>query len=690
MTINTFSHKPCSWTAAFADSMRRNRSLLIFSALLMLSAPLQVCLENSGVGNGPEAFFIMLEIAVPILLSVIIPFLVFSYLHNRRAVDLYHALPIKRTSLFIGKYLSGLLLVAAPTVLGYGLAFLVGSLGSHIRELPGIVTCVLPETIMLYTFVVFMVVCCGTIWETILYGAGLSVALIGICFSVPSLAERLYGYFYGSSDLSEWLLAFTPFYFFSDQFRRLYNDGRVITIPFYQMVVPVLFTVGMFCAALFLYQNRKSESTGAAFTFRFLFHLVSVFISLSLILTLYVINRELISAMILGFIAYFVMSVISNRGFKKLLPVFARCAAILVVSASFILTFEQTGGFGFENRVPAAEDIETVYLSPISIGDAQMTGYYIYDAIPMGSYNGSFSLKKTDKSAGRQSIGFQEEGNIRLIWEIHQNLVQNRGADGRDFNLQIVYRLKNGDLIRRRYNWLSEEDFDRLAALNTGSEYLKVKYPFMREGYSYGTNASAAIVSPLKLGDGKDFMVYETLDVSADEAAKALKADIAARPLGFEVRPNADYIGQLALTASKNELNQLRQHDEWADMIKIYACDKNILSLLEKRGKLDVLTGSMQRHTATESVNIAPVDRQDSNPPDLFKISGSYYYNGNVIWYNVTDEADRAFLISHLQPVYYAKEGCNIVTIGEYSYLLPEEYQEEFRQILLRADLAEG
>ena len=684
MTTNTFSHKPCNWTAAFADSLRRNRALLIFSFLLMLAAPLQACLEYGDTAYGLTSFFMVLEAAVPILLSILVPFIVFNYLHNRRAIDLYHALPIKRTSLFIGKYLSGLVLVFAPTAVGYGLAFLAGSLLERMDALRTLAPCVLPETIMIYTFVVFMVVCCGTIWETILYGAGLSVALVGICFSVPALMEQLYGYFFGSTDLSEWLLAFTPFYFFSYQSQLSFSYQT--ETPFYQMVIPVLITIGLFCAALFLYQNRKSESTGAAFTFRFLFHVVSIFICLSLIVTLYVINGELISALILGFIAYFVMSVIANRGFKKLLPVFVRSAAILAVSGTFIVSFQQTGGFGFENRIPALAVIETVFMNPVSVGDGQSLNSYDY-AIPMEAYNGNFLLKKRSKTAGRQIIGYQEEENLRLIREMHQNLIRNREGSGNFVNLQIVYQLKNGDLIRRKYRRISEADFDRLAALNASSEYLKMKYSFMREEHSYGTNASVAIISPLDIGG--EPAIYETLDVSADEVAKALKADIAARPLGFEVEPTADFVGRLALSAQKNMSGQIWMDWNQADIVNIYSCDKNILSLLEKRGRLDTLTGSMLRHTMTESIYIASRDRYTGKLPDIYKISGSYYYKEGELWYKVTNEADREFLITHLQPVYYAKEGCNLVGIGEYSYLLPNEYQEEFNQILTRAEITE-
>lgn len=691
MTTNTSSHRPCNWTAAFADSLRRNRALLIFSFLLLLSAPLQSLLENAGSGSGLESIFAVLEASVPILLSVVVPFIVFNYLHSRRAIDLYHALPIKRASLFIGKYLSGLVLVLAPTLLGYGLAWLTealanGSIGplmtDTVSTLSRLAPCVLPETVMLYTFVVFMVVCCGTVWETIMYGGGLSLALLGICYGVPELVDQLYGYFYGSTDLSEWLMAFTPFYFFGYQTR--YSYSYLSPVPYYQMVFPVLITIGLFCAALFLYQNRKSESTGSAFAFRFLFHLVSIFISFSLILSLYVLNSDLVSALMLGFIVYFVMSVIANRGFRRLLPVFARSAGILAVSAAFILSFQQTGGYGFENRVPALEDIETVYLSPISVGDAQTTESYGF--VAQLSRNGYYSKPPGAKNEVRIN-GYQEEANIRLVREIHQNLVNIRPVDGHYVRLQIIYRLKNGETLRRSYYQVTEADFQRLAALNETEEYLKLKYPFMREGYSYGTKASAAIINPLDSGSGST--IFETLDVSADEVAKAIRADIEARPPGFEVAPDAAFLGRIGFYDGNKKLNGKWADWSDADVVNIYDCDKNILSLLEKRDKLDTLTGSMQRYTVAESVYVAPKSLYTGGLPDLFKISNSYRYKEVGVWYKVTNEADREFLLTHLQPVYYDEEGCDLVGVGEYSYLIPNQYRVQLQDILSRAVIAE-
>ena len=48
--------------------------------------------------------------------SVVIPMVVFSYIDNRRALDVFHALPVTRGKLFWGNMLAGLFLLFSPFV----------------------------------------------------------------------------------------------------------------------------------------------------------------------------------------------------------------------------------------------------------------------------------------------------------------------------------------------------------------------------------------------------------------------------------------------------------------------------------------------------------------------------------------------------------------------------------------------
>ena len=66
----------------------------------------KVVADQAQYGNG---LIICLVIAAAVVLGVS----GFSYLHNKRKVDFYHSLPIRREMLFTVQYVSGILIVAA-------------------------------------------------------------------------------------------------------------------------------------------------------------------------------------------------------------------------------------------------------------------------------------------------------------------------------------------------------------------------------------------------------------------------------------------------------------------------------------------------------------------------------------------------------------------------------------------------
>ncbi|MEG1501034.1 MAG: hypothetical protein RR396_03680, partial [Clostridiales bacterium] len=56
-------------------------------------------------------------IMIFIITAIISACTVFKYLHNRKQVDFYHSLPLKREKLFISNFIGGLLLIIVPYLL---------------------------------------------------------------------------------------------------------------------------------------------------------------------------------------------------------------------------------------------------------------------------------------------------------------------------------------------------------------------------------------------------------------------------------------------------------------------------------------------------------------------------------------------------------------------------------------------
>ena len=103
MTTKTSLHKCGSWVATYADTVKRNRSVFIFGIVLMMAAPLGAVLDITNERNGGLlSFLTVLTVIVPMALSVLIPIIVFRYLHSKKAIDTYHSLPVKRHSRLSG------------------------------------------------------------------------------------------------------------------------------------------------------------------------------------------------------------------------------------------------------------------------------------------------------------------------------------------------------------------------------------------------------------------------------------------------------------------------------------------------------------------------------------------------------------------------------------------------------------
>lgn len=694
MTTKISLHKAPKWFSTYLDTLIKNKGLLIFSLVMMLSAPACTLLKAyesrmrplfgyQGTHYDWEYLLLAISVALPVVLSVVTPFLVFYYLYNRRAIDMYHSLPIKRAALFVGRFGAGFTMTLLPAVFGLGSAKLLSVMLSVQDRLSSRAGHILLLSVCLYVFVVFVINCCGTVWEAILYGTGLTVALLGICYSVPEFATSLYG-FSGSVELGDWLLAFTPFYYIASM-----DSGWSWTA-----VIPVFTAAGLFCLSLILYQNRKSENTGSAFSYRFLFYIISSFISVAVVIFVYIWGRELLSAVFLGFLSYFIMSVLSNRGFKKLIPVVLRGLGISVLVSGFILSFEATGGFGYVDRIPAPDKIESVAIRTIETGDYQTYGRYS-------------SVDSIAVSEAPEYMVYREAENIALIQKLHQSLLEKKesleegiGCIYLDVNLE--YRLKNGTTIQRSYRAVTEKEMQNLVTLNCSKEFLEQKYPFLAEDYAYGLKARTVMMDPF-VKDG-EVAAYENLGIAADEAARALRKDILARPLGFEAAPSSDYVGRIAiLSPAESELTSpfsgIRKksvsgtavQNAWKEkqVVLIYECDKNILELLDKRGKLEAFRSKISEFAASEQVQLSfynqPVYHEIQNNTSNTGYSYNKYSPYQSL-YLVTDPTDRAFLLKHLQPVYYSDRPCNVVTFGDaYSFLIPNEYEEQLKEIADRA-----
>lgn len=113
-----------SW---FCWQMRRDRSLLIlYAAVLICLFPL-LSLALQDLGNTPFMFIelVFVPMACMFILSFCLPAHLFSHLWNKRELDMYSSIPLKRSTMFCIRYAAGLCWLLVPITVIIALECLV-------------------------------------------------------------------------------------------------------------------------------------------------------------------------------------------------------------------------------------------------------------------------------------------------------------------------------------------------------------------------------------------------------------------------------------------------------------------------------------------------------------------------------------------------------------------------------------
>ena len=260
--------------AVFCDTVRRYRNpFILYWAAMIIFGPLAAIIDyvntfgnpnllHASSWGGSDLFGLCMLITLGA--SVVIPMVVFSYLDNRRALDVFHALPVTRGKLFWGNMLATLFLLFAPfvvCVLPVAAAVDFSPLWLDPRDgmlyfgLLQTMLVVAAAALMMCGLMVLLMICCSTVVESFGY---FCILMVGYTIVVRMGFNLIGQYTFGFSDfwLEEFLLRFTPLSFI---FSTATTTGDVFWIPALQMtVLGVLLTL----LGWRRYVRRKSEQAG--------------------------------------------------------------------------------------------------------------------------------------------------------------------------------------------------------------------------------------------------------------------------------------------------------------------------------------------------------------------------------------------------------------------------------------------
>lgn len=435
---------------------------------------------------------------LPIVLCFVIGWCInaFGFMHGRRSVDLFHALPIRRTPLLLGSYAAGLVFLYIPMAVCFALCHAIGlyyHLGAPYNAAfiwQGFLISVLMVTAV-YTSSMFFCVCSGTLLDAAISILALNLGwpmLVCCIWSILRLSLPGYSYAINASlatAFAPYLATFVPMgsSFIRSVFNIVlggaYNDaaGAYNITPFFVLwwvALTVLFLLG----ALLYYTRRKSECAEDHFSFPVIRGILRFLVSAAgglgfglLLGSILDSNSAFIFGIITGAFATHLVSHLvwthTLRKFWKTLPAYA---LLLCCTASFIFLVSQ-GGLGFATRLPAVADVESVdSFTPTDVVDDSVESFFKDSAYIdlILKEKESIYAAETEEYLSSLTPVFTQSSDIQCVIDYHEALTKLYhgpylpfGKDDTYYLTSFTYHLKNGQTMNRLYSLnLSENTTD--------------------------------------------------------------------------------------------------------------------------------------------------------------------------------------------------------------------------------------
>lgn len=398
---------------------------------------------------------IAMALALPLVLlfCIVLCVSLFGYMHRKRSVDLFHALPVGRVPMLTGRWCAGLTAVFAPVVLDLAALWAIGaaygvSLPAGSRPLPVLLLWMLLMSAAAFTFCMFMAVCTGTTMDTVLSILGVNGGYPLLILCVYAIAGMLLPGF-DSGDLSAHSAVLTAFAPFAAAFVAILKTHSVWFLLWW-----IALTAALFAGSVLLYQRRRSETAEDNFAFpipklviRFILTAVGG-LGLGLILNMANGPGFFIGVFAGSAVTHVVVEAIYSRGFRQMKRSFAWYGVFLVAFAAFYGVL-CTGLFGYDTRVPEASQVESIEIDPDSYWSSYGT-QVIYD--------------ENHRSLAKLSPTIRDEQNIETVIGLQKQIIGTYRAQfpyriksNLGSGLMLSYRMKDGSVVERTYQSYSDD-----------------------------------------------------------------------------------------------------------------------------------------------------------------------------------------------------------------------------------------
>lgn len=425
--------------------------------------------------------------AITLLIALFFSIVMFSYLHNKKAVNFYHSLPVKREAHLLSSvavsaayYLISLFSCIFVTVL-----IMLGS-GIGGALVPTAIRCFLfnfSYFLFISAFFALFAVICGN------SGAHFIFSVIGLIF-VPAVHSLTIEFLtIGQTNLdtsnlyTDRMFGFespAAFYFKISKNMISAGTGRFLLFVFGF----ILAAAAILFISILIYGKIGSEDSGRPIFFRRLGTVLKYVLAYAVMLGTGMLAYELtysklgnflgfvIGSLIFGFLAFAVINVIFECNKKKFfsgMRGFATLFAVFIV----VFSFSFFDPFKFNEKIPSVSSLESI----------------------------------TVKRNG-ESVFISDREDIEKIVDFVKN------ADGGE-RFSITYEYKSGSRLTKYYSLPSN---DEIFGILSGKNTLKSTWAYVKDNKE---NIDAMSISYIKPFFERDDMLLECIDMDIEKAASS-------------------------------------------------------------------------------------------------------------------------------------------------------------------------
>lgn len=618
--------------------------------------------------------------ALLVVISILLGVLLFRFVTNKKTVNVYYSLGIKRADLYTARLLAGVFMMFAAVLVP-----LAVSLGLNLHYFGSSV--MLWRTFLFYavhnvicvlaglTISAAVSSCVGTVVESLGFSAVLaafpSVVTMCVNYSVPAIlngapSKTYYGIYPVASSFGENYLDMTNSTLFGRAIAHInllmLNRSSFINSSSVEAMTKeaakkwaapsltpyILWAVliaAFFVFGLFMFKRRKAEICGfpgRSAVLNFVLCMIASFGVASLIIYFIAytsqISRWIMIALVIvaAFLVFVILDVILHLSFKALKKDWKIGLVHVGLMAAFLLSL-YTGFFGYSSRVP---DVQSIESASISAPNALMGSYKLGNGLQSGYnsnlYFGEDGLKDYYYVGNRSNSlveDFKDKDDINTVREIHKAMIKagnlnKTNSDSDDYSKRVTsqkviikYKLKNGRELVRVYNYVPLTDYPTLYALeDTKNWNSKIKNELL--------NIDSENVIPIVFSAQMDKRTAVDEELTAG-LARAIYNDISTLSSDKFLSSNAKYLGSVAFYVNREQREDYSIYES-SEYVNATSMEDEIteeeepLSRQETVDNLAIRDNSQGKYLALGDYSVIPITEEMTNTISFLKAHGLY------------------------------------------------------------------